>query len=311
MSAETHKAREHGLGWADAAILLTVIIWGVNMVVVKATLRQIPPLAFTALRFIIASVIETILLHALGENLKMPWRDMRRMLALALFGVVAYQGLFILGIARTTAGNASVLLATIPVFVALYNGVIRRQRLGANVWLGIGMTFAGILALTLGRGQALQAEWDTVLGDLLIIIGAVGWTIYTIGAQSLMRTYSPLKLTTLSMLLAAPLLMLLALPEFLKTDWASVSPTAWGGLAYSGVFGIALAYLLWNTSVKHLGDTRTSVYSNLTPIISLVTAWFVLSERLNLLQLAGALMVIIGVSLARFAFGRRKRSGEP
>jgi len=153
MSANTNRPATHGFSWADTGILLTVLIWGGNMVVVKAALSEIPPLAFTALRFIGAAVIETILLHALGENLKMPWRDMRRTMAMALFGVVAYQGLFVLGIARTTAGNASVLLATIPILVALYNGVIKRQRLGANVWLGIALTIAG------GIAYGLVLDW--------------------------------------------------------------------------------------------------------------------------------------------------------
>jgi drug/metabolite transporter (DMT)-like permease len=305
MSAATNRPAARGFTWADAGILLTVLIWGGNMVVVKAALSEIPPLAFTALRFIGAAVIETIVLHAMGENLQMPWRDMRRTLAMALFGVVAYQGLFVLGIARTTAGNASVLLATIPILVALYNGIFKRQKLGANVWLGIALTIAGSLALTLGRGQLLRAEWGTLLGDLLIIIASIGWTIYTVGAQSLMQTYSPLKLTTLSMVITAPILLLLALPGFLNTDWGRVSPASWAGLAYSGLFGIALAYLLWNVSVKRLGDTRTAVYSNLTPIVSLVAAWFFLGERLNLLQFAGAVIVLVGVSLARFSFGRR------
>jgi len=304
MSKSLARPAARSLTWADAAIILTVLIWGFNNVVVKATIREIPPLAFTALRFMGAAIIEVGILRAMGENLRMPWRDMRRMLGLSFFGIVVYQALFVLGIERTTAGNTSVLLATIPIFVALYNGVIRRQRLERNVWLGVALTIAGILLLTLGRGQALSAQWATLLGDFLIVLGAIGWAVYTVGAQALLQTYSPLKLTTLSMLLSAPALTLMAMPDFISASWASVSPAAWSGLVFSGIFSIAVAYLLWNVSVQKLGDTRAAVYSNATPIISVIAAHFFLGEYLNALQGAGALIVLVGVWLARFGLRR-------
>jgi len=291
--------RLRAFSWADAVILVTVLIWGINMVVVKALLVEIPPLAFTALRFVGAAVLETLILFATGQNLSMPWRDLRRMIAMSLFGVVAYQVLFVFGITRTTAGNSSVLLATVPIFVLLYNGLMRRQRLAGIAWLGAIMTCAGVLFLTLGRGQALAAQWATLTGDLLILLAAIGWAAYTLSSQPLLRVYSPLKLTTLSMLVTAPALVLLAIPELLTLPWSEVTPGAWAGLAYSAVFSIALAYLLWNVSVQRLGGTRTAIYSNLTPIISLVAAWLALGERLGLLQLAGVLIVLVGVGLAR------------
>ena len=293
------------LSWPDLFIGLTVIIWGVNFVVVKAALAEFSPLSFNSIRFTLATLVELVVLYAQGETLAMPWRDLKKMLPIALLGVLSYQLLFVFGIRRTTAGNASVLLATIPIFVALYTGIFRRQKLGQGVWLGSALTFTGVCLLTLGSGKPLAASLQTLPGDLLLLVAAVGWAAYTVGAKSLLERYSAIKLTALSMLITAPVMDLLSIPELLSTDWAAISTGAWVGLLYSAVFSIAIAYLFWNIAVQRLGDARSATYSNLTPIVSLVTAWIVLNERLAPLQILGAIIVLAGVWLARF--GRRRR----
>jgi len=303
-------SRSFRLSWPDLFIVITVLIWGVNFVVVKAALAEFSPLTFNSIRFTLATLIEIIVLYAQGETLHMPWRDMKKMLPVALLGVLSYQLLFVFGIRRTSAGNASVLLATIPIFVAMYSGIVKRQKLDRSVWIGSLLTFGGISLLTLGSGKPLSASMETLPGDLMLLLAAVCWAAYTVGAKSLMARYSPVKLTALSMLIAAPVMDLLAIPELRATDWSIISLPAWGGLLFSAIFSIAVAYLFWNLAVQRLGDARSSTYSNLTPIVSLVTAWIVLDERLAPLQLLGAVVVLAGVWLARFGVRRRKQALE-
>ena len=126
---QERSLRPPRLGWPDLFILLTVLIWGVNFVVVKAALNEFSPLAFNSIRFSLAMLIEVVILFTQGQNLYMPWRDLRQMLPISLLGVLSYQLFFVFGIHRTTAGNASVLLATIPIFVALYAGLFK-----GSVW---------------------------------------------------------------------------------------------------------------------------------------------------------------------------------
>ncbi|MGC8828084.1 MAG: DMT family transporter, partial [Anaerolineae bacterium] len=116
--------------------------------------------------------------------------------------------------------------------------------------------------------------------------------------------------TTLSMIFAAPALDLIALPQFLRTDWGAIPWPAWAGLLFSAVFSIALSYLFWNTGVQYMGSARATAYSSLTPIISLITAWIALGERLNVVQMAGAAVVLVGIWLVRFdpRLRRQKRT---
>jgi drug/metabolite transporter (DMT)-like permease len=225
-------------------------------------------------------------------------------------GVLSYQLLFVFGIQRTTAGNASVLLATIPIFVAMYGGIFRRRKLETPVWVGSLLTFGGITLLTLGSGKSLSANLETLPGNLMLLLAAVCWAGYTVGSSDLMKRYSPVKLTALSMLITAPVMDVLSIPELLSTDWSAITLPAWGGLLFSAVFSIAVAYLFWNIAVQRLGDARSSTYSNMTPIVSLVTAWIVLDERLAALQFLGAAIVLAGVWLARFGSRRKPRSLE-
>src|SRR5215211_2575025 len=99
-----------GWGWTETALSLMVLVWGVNFAVVKHALASIQPLAFNALRFVIASVLVWGVLRARGELSFPDRRDVPRVVALGVLGNVLYQMCFILGLDRTAAGHASLIL---------------------------------------------------------------------------------------------------------------------------------------------------------------------------------------------------------
>jgi drug/metabolite transporter (DMT)-like permease len=94
-------------------------------------------------------------------------------------------------------------------------------------------------------------------------------------------------------------LVLLGLPDLLGAEGRQASPVAFGAAALSGCLAIGLAYFFWNYAISHLGSAHTSFYSNLTPIVALLTAWLWLGETLTLTQGLGAALAISGVVLAR------------
>jgi len=89
------------------------------------------------------------------------------------------------------------------------------------------------------------------------------------------------------------------LPSLAQTSWTSISTPAWGGLIYAALLALVVAYLLWNTSVRQVGSSRTSIFSCLIPLVAALVAWGVLGERPTLMQLGGGVLVIAGVLLAR------------
>jgi drug/metabolite transporter (DMT)-like permease len=106
-------------------------------------------------------------------------------------------------------------------------------------------------------------------------------------------------------------LVVLGLPFLARTDLAALSPAAWGGVAYAGVLAIGVAYLLWYWGVQRIGSARTSVFSNLVPVVALVVAWAWIGETPTALQLAGAAVVLGGMTLARLVRRGGGRGGHP
>lgn len=275
------------------------LIWGVNFPVIKAALGEIPPMAFNALRFPLASLTVLLIITIRGQ-LTWPERaDLPRVVFLGVLGNLFYQAFFIFGLDGTLAGNASILLATIPVWTLILSTFRRHERPGPLVWIGIMCTLAGMVAVVAGGRLTMGLQKDTLVGDLLMVGAAMTWATYAVGSRNLVRKYGSLPLTAWTLWIGSVGLVLLGLPELARAPLAAASPLAWGGVAYAGVMAVGLAYILWNRGVQRIGSSRTAAYQNLVPIIALLVAWIWLGETPTALQLFGAAVVLIGISLAR------------
>ncbi len=282
----------------DLAMLVVVLIWGLNFVVVKATLAQIQPLVFNGIRFTLAALLSAGVAHSRGLSLLPKARgDILPLILLGLGGHAVYQLAFVNGIDRTTASSSSLILATVPIWVALYGSLTGTERVGRR-WLGIILGFVGLVALIVGQ-DGFHLGSATLSGDLLILICAWGWAWYTVAQKPLLGRYAPLEITSITMLIGAPILVVAGLSQLPAQNWAGVTWAGWGGIFFSAVFGVALAYLIWSTAVQRIGNTRTAVYSNLIPVVATITAWLTLGEQMATVQLLGAAVVILGIWLTR------------
>ena len=125
------------------------------------------------------------------------------------------------------------------------------------------------------------------------------WAGYTLGLRRVMGSMSALAVTTWTLITGTPGLILAGIPGALRLDWSSVTSRGWIGLAYSTVFSLIAAYVLWNRGVERLGASRTSLFSLLTPLFATIIAMLVLHERPVAAQLVGGAMILGGVVLSR------------
>ncbi len=292
-------APRHGPARADLAMLLVVLIWGGNLPVIKAALSEIPALAFAGIRFTIASLTFVLFLRAREGSVLPPAGTGWGMLWLGLLGNTAYQLLFMTGLFHTSVANTALILASTPVLVVVLGAASGIEALTGAVTGGVVLAVAGV-ALVLGQDGA-RVTARTLAGDLPVLGAAACWAGYTIGVRRYAPAMSPLRLTTLTMLTGTPILLLAGLPDIVGTDWAAVSPAAWGGVAYSAFLALLVAYTLWNTSVAEVGPSRTAVYNCLVPVVALTLGWLALGERPGMFQLAGAALIVGGVLVARNA----------
>lgn len=272
-----------------------VTIWGVNFAVVKWALDAFEPLGFNALRHVLVSLFMAAVLYFRGRLTRPARRDMPRIVVLGIVGTVTYQMLFIFGLDRARAGNASLMLALVPLFLLVFGG--RSAERSAINWIG---ALLSVLGIALVSGSSLQLEGpETLVGDLILIGAAAVWAIYTLGARPLIAVYGPIRTTAWTLWAGSVVLILAGIPSLLHQDWTVVGPAAWGGLFYSAIFSIGVAYLLWYRGVQQIGGARTAVFSNLTPVVAVGAGAFWLGERLTWLTLTGAVLVIGGVLLVR------------
>ncbi len=296
--------------WTDVGLVTLSVIWGVNFSVIKVALREFEPLAFNALRFPLAALTLFVILRLRGPIPLPHRRDCTRIVLLGLLANLFYQFLFIFGIDHTLAGNASLVLATTPVWTLILATVLGQERHSIVVWLGVVATLGGMMLVVVGGGAAVGMGAGLPVGDLLLVAAAITWSAYTVGAQGLTRRYGALPVTAWTLWIGSVGLVAAGVGPVLEMDLSAVSPLAWASMAYAGILAIAIAYLLWNHGVEHIGGPRTAAFSNLVPIVALGTAALWIGERPSPLQITGATVIIGGVWLARAA-GQRERSYQP
>lgn len=274
-----------------------------NFPLIKVALQDFHPLAFNALRFPLAAAVLLLLMKATG-GLRWPQGpDRLRVVGLGILGNVVYQLLFIVGLSRTGAGNASLLLATTPAWTAVLSTAAGHERLARQVWLGVGGAVGGMVLVVAG-GQGFRFQGSTLTGDLLMVAASMTWAAYTVGARPVIQRYGAMPVTAWTLWAGMPGLVILGIPALLRTDFQSVGAASWGALVYAGVLAISVAYALWNRGVRRLGNARTAIYSNTVPVVALAAAWIGLGETPSPLQLVGAAVILGGLTLARTGRGR-------
>jgi len=291
----------------DLAMLAVCLIWGLNFSITKLALAEIPPLPFTAIRFIVSSLLLWLVLRLTEGPLRMPGPALRLLILLGLLGNTCYQLAFTVGLNHTTATNSALILSTVPTVVALMAGVLGLERITGRMGLGIALGTIGVVMVIATRGVGFSTA--TLLGDALTVLAVLFWAGYTVGLRAVPSGISSLQVTTVTTLAGTPGLVLVGIPGLLQLNWGSVRLESWGGLAYAAVLSLVVAYLLWNRSVKAVGGTRTAIYMCVTPLFAAAGAWILLGERPHPLQGVGAVLIVAGVLLTR-ADGRRVGGSE-
>ena len=284
------------------------VIWGTNFSVVKPAFREVDPQAFNAVRMVIASLVFIAIMKIVprwtssdifSTPAPITRRDWAAIAALGVVGHFFYQYFFIGGLALTSVANSSLLLAATPVLIAILSAVLGHDRIAPLHWVGAAMSLAGIYIIITFAGARVSIGSSTLRGDLMMFGGVACWAIYTLGSRPLMERHSPVGVTGLSMAIGTALYAPVMWPRVMATDWSSISLRTWVALVYSALFALCVAYTIWYMAVREIGSARTSVYSNLVPIVAMLTAIAFLGERLSGARLAGAGLVLTGVALTR------------
>lgn len=287
-----------GFSNTDLLLALMALIWGVNIIVVKAALSSFLPLAFNAVRFPLASLVLLLIAKLSGA----PVPERRYWKPLALYGMLGnslYQLGFIQGLALTRAGNAALIMAANPVLTALISHWAGEERFRLRHWAGIFLSALGVALVVVGSGETVGFG-STVLGDLLVLGAVLCWSLYAVGSRPLVHSLGAVNMTAWTTFFGTVPIVLFGIPALLSQSWSGIGPAAWGAVGYASLGAIVTGYLLWARGLRTLGSTRVAVYSNFTPVFAFLAAWPLLGETPTAWQVSGGLLIFMGLYLTRY-----------
>ncbi|GBD32188.1 putative amino-acid metabolite efflux pump [bacterium HR33] len=297
-STEHVASAPAGLSSTDLLLALMALIWGVNIIVVKAALSSFLPLAFNAVRFPLASLALMLIARLMGA----PIPERRYWKPLALYGMLGntlYQLGFIQGLGLTRAGNAALIMAANPVLTALISHWAGQEQFRLRHWAGIFLSALGVSLVVVGSGESVGFG-STVIGDLLVLGAVLCWSLYAVGSRPLVHALGATNMTAWTTFFGTVPIVLFGIPALRSQSWSSIAPAAWGAVVYASLGAIVTGYLLWARGMRTLGSTRVAVYSNFTPVFAFLAAWPLLGETPTAWQVSGGVLIFLGLYLTRY-----------
>ncbi|WP_447599230.1 DMT family transporter [Nitrospira sp. Nam80] len=282
---------------AYGALATAAFVWGGSIVAQKIALDAFSAVETSLLRGIGAlAILIPLWWRQEGPQVKFSSQDLMVLAALGM-GVLGNHLLTLIGLRYIGAAPAGVVIGASPAITAFLSALLIRDVPFSSVAGGCLLSFAGVALVSgFGGGSAGSNPW---LGGMLVMLGLVSWSLYTIGGRRIMDRLSPLTVnwTTLliSLLVQAPLLA--TDHKMLDTGVSAVSSGGWMALIYLIVFATALGQQAWLYGVKGVGPSRAGVFVNLIPVSAVSLSALILGEPIGVRESAGILLILAGVWL--------------
>jgi drug/metabolite transporter (DMT)-like permease len=281
----------------ELALLATVVIWGANVPFLKIALREVSTAEANAIRFTFGTVALGLFAH--GE-LRRTGRSFGAVLrrhgwalaALGLIGYFLYQEAFIFSLSITSSASAALLMATSPLWTALFSHFSGLQRLRGSSWGGLLLALSGAALVASARHSTGH---DSALGNGVMLLAALAWSVFTTLNGRMKRLVPPGTSAFAGMLVALPCLYLVSA---LTPGWqplTSLSAATWLTLFFSGSLSVGLTFAVWNAAIAHVGPTTTAAFGYLSPLVAALVGFVLLGEPITLYHVLGGALLLGGL----------------
>lgn len=279
-------------------LILSMALWGGTWVAGRMLSQTLAPMSSAFLRFSCASIFLLLLLARAERRFpKLTLRQVPSVFFLGATGVFLYSYFFFTGLQTVMAGRAALIVACIPVAIALVSAVLYKERLGPMRSAGILLSLSGVAVIMSDGNPAVFFQGGIHTGDLLILGCVASWTAYTLGGKHAMKTLAPLSSVTWSCVFGCIMLFPAALAADLPQDILKAGWLEWGCIVYLGVLATGLAYFWYYRGVQIIGASKAGIFINLVPVFAVITGFLLLGEPIHLSLLLGGSMVVGGVWL--------------
>jgi drug/metabolite transporter (DMT)-like permease len=278
------------------AFAIIYFVWGSTFLAIRVGVREVPPFLLAGMRFLVAGIILYGWMRVRGT----PSPTVREWSAasfLALLIFVLDYGLLFWAERRVPSGIAAVMMATIPVFMALAEILfLRTQRLTLRLGLALLVGIAGV-AVLVGHTISLgEAPVDTA-GASALIVASISWSVASSLTRKLPLPAAKAMSSGAQMFAGGVLLMLTAalLGEFRGFHVQAVSGGAWLALAYLIVAGSIVAFTAYVWLIHHESPTKVGTYAYVNPVVAVLVGYFLGGEAIGARTIVGTLLVLVSV----------------
>ncbi len=282
---------------AWGALIIAMLIWSSSFVASKFVLVDFTPEQAVGIRLLLAAAATLPWLLIWGRE---PIKRMRAehwkwLIIMSLFEPCLYFLAEMNGLLYTSASAAGLVTSTLPIWIAIGAWLLLKERLSRNLIIGLGLALSGTLTMT-ALGEANVAAPNPLLGNALMVVATLMAAGYVLVAKRLTAELSPWLVTVLQIWVGAVFFVpfLLLNPPDLSTP----STTAWQAMVWLGLVVSIGAYGLYNLGISQVPAQVAGLSVNLLPLFTLVLAAVILGERLNVGEMAGAMLILIGILVA-------------
>lgn len=283
-------------------LLLTVtVFWGTSYVAAKIGMRELLPLNLAIVRFAIASLSFGLILFLKKGNNRIDRKDIPQFFMLGFLAITFFYYIHFTGLQYTTSTNAGLIMATTPVFAALFCILTKKENVSNRNILGICVAFIGVL-LVISQGQISGLfHQRTFLGDSLIVLNALIWAWFTLKGKTVLEKYSPFIAMAYIHIFGTILLLPFAffptvfVEITLLQQLPTISCATLLASAYLAIFCSVYSYFIWYLGISKIGAVKTAIFNYFNPIMATVSGILFFDDKLTIYIIAGGVLVITGV----------------
>jgi drug/metabolite transporter (DMT)-like permease len=277
-----------------AAFATIYLVWGSTFLAIRLGVRSLPPTLFAGARFLLAGTLLTVVAVFMRERFPRTGREWRYMLLFSLLMITFSNGLSTRALLRLPSNESALLSAGSALWIAWLGALgPRGHKLTVRGTLGLLLGLVGVMLLVWPRETTPSGHfgWQS-----LVLIGSLSWAIGTVVYRNAALPIGPVAFNAVMMLLGGTWLLLggIAAGELPLWNWR---PGGIVAIVYLAVFGSALAYTAYTWLLKHSPADRVGTFAYVNPAIATLLGWAALGETLGPAQVAGMVVVLIGVAL--------------
>lgn len=279
--------------WLGSIYLaLASSIWGGMYVVVKIVVSVIPPLELVWMRYLVAIITLLVIGVITQQKWRIHKRDFLIIIAIGIIGNAISIVTQETGTMLSSAQMGAIITSSTPAFMVIFARLLLKEQLTLKKEISVCLATIGVYLIVGVNHVNLSSK----LGGVSLLIAALTWALMSVLVKRVPSNYSPILVTTYSILVALIVLTPFVLGRLHSINFSQLThPTIWGGVLYLGIVSTAGGFLLWNRGLQMLNASSGGIFFFFQPVVGTLLGWLILGEKIGVTFWLGSILILSGV----------------